>query len=208
NAGAWVLMQCKLPAEGDDPDWLPYEDLPSESSRLSKHVEDWGAPKSVVNAVRFAKRITPIHMSDVPDMPTLHKGRVIFIGDAGHGTLPTQGQGLCQPIDDCDVLHELLINFPDFADGSYPTVFKLYDEIRLPRVHFVAAQSRAIMGHLTASNYIQSRVDRFIFRAILGVKNGLSLNDATFGYNTGKDVTKALEKYRKKQGNNKVAVAA
>ncbi|KXS12407.1 FAD/NAD(P)-binding domain-containing protein [Gonapodya prolifera JEL478] len=208
NAGAWVLMQCKKPAEGEDPDWLPYQDLPRESTRLANIVEEWGAPASVTNAVRFSKRITPIHMSDVPDMSTLHKGRVLFIGDAGHGTLPTQGQGLCQAIEDCNVLHELLVNFPGFAEGDYVDVFALFDEIRLPRVHFVANQSRTVMGHLTASSNIQMKVDRFVFRLILGVRNGLSLNDAIFGYNCDKDVSKALEKYRKRRQAGKGGASA
>ncbi|KXS16816.1 hypothetical protein M427DRAFT_30929 [Gonapodya prolifera JEL478] len=62
---------------------------------------DMGITPSVVNVIRYSKRITPIYISHVPVMDTLHKGRVIFIGDSGHGIPPSQGQGLSQTIEDC-----------------------------------------------------------------------------------------------------------
>ncbi|KXS17888.1 FAD/NAD(P)-binding domain-containing protein [Gonapodya prolifera JEL478] len=186
NSGAWAIWQVlQLPGElGEDPDWEPFQDLSKEANRLADLVDSWGGPKSVSNAIRYSKRITPVMYSDLPDMPTLHKVR----------------QGLCQAIEDCNVLHELLMNFPQFSDADHPTVFQLFDEIRLPRVHYVGARSRAILEHHKVPSYLRMRIGRLFFRAFLAVSNGLALNDAVVVYNCGSDVAKALDKFMKQGG--------
>ncbi|KXS14319.1 FAD/NAD(P)-binding domain-containing protein [Gonapodya prolifera JEL478] len=180
NAGAWVLMQLKHPSDGQQPDadWLPYKDLPKASDRLGNIVQGWGAPDSVANAVRYAKRITPIHMWDLPDMATFHKGRVFLVGDAGHGIRPSLGQGHGMTIEDCAVLDVLLDQIPGFTNGQHGSVFLLYDEIRLPRVHYVASSSRDVLTHMTAAPSFQMYVGRLMFRRIVTVRN-------TFGLGAG-----------------------
>ncbi|KAJ1563198.1 hypothetical protein HK405_007057 [Cladochytrium tenue] len=199
DAGAWMLLQARLPGDGDDPDWMPVRDLPGESSRLGNIVDEWGAPKTVSDAVRYSKRITPIQMWDLPDLPSLYSGRVVFVGDSGHGTIPAQGQGLSQAIEDCDVLHELLNHFPNFSDAAtqdYKAVFRLYDEVRLPRVHFVAARSRQVLGFMTAASPLLMRIGRLIFRTIVTVRNLLGLHDAIIAYDCDTAVAKAIEKFK------------
>ncbi|KXS22199.1 FAD/NAD(P)-binding domain-containing protein [Gonapodya prolifera JEL478] len=199
NAGAWILMQLRPPQDEEDPDWRPYKDLPKESARLASIVDEWKAPKSVSAAIRYSKRITPLHMYDLPDMDTLHRGRILLVGDSGHGMLPTQGQGLCQAIEDCAVIYDLFGRFPDLSRGDvHPTVFRLYDSIRLKRVHFVASASRQVAAHWTASSGVQMRVGRFVFRTIVLVKNLFGLNDKILAHNFEADVEKALAEYQRR----------
>ncbi|KXS21664.1 hypothetical protein M427DRAFT_130409 [Gonapodya prolifera JEL478] len=205
--------------EDSDFDWAPYQDLPKEANHMADMVASWDAPKSVVNAVRYSKRITSVWLSDVPDMKTLHQGRIIFIGDSGHGVPSSQGQGLSQvrtlqnsaggqyggvdcswtchqTLEDCAVLNEL-INFPGFADGDHKTVFKLFDDIRLPRVHSVAARSRMIWKTTHSSSYFGMRAGRIFLRTLFGIMNFFKIEDDIFGYKCDRDIAKALEKYRK-----------
>ncbi|KXS20488.1 FAD/NAD(P)-binding domain-containing protein [Gonapodya prolifera JEL478] len=217
RAGSWILLQLTPPESDTDPDWEPYANLPREADRLAEVTQGWGAVESVVDAVRYAKRITPLHMFDLPDMETLHKGRVIFVGDSGHGTLPTQGQGVSQAIEDCAVLAKLMDHFPDFGAVSInsndtptdtpthmdhtATVLHLYDQIRLPRAHFVAAASRAVAARWKANSRVQMRIGRLIFRSIVALKNTLRLNDAILAYDYEPDVEKAVKAVQKKSGN-------
>ncbi|KAJ1563824.1 hypothetical protein HK405_000622 [Cladochytrium tenue] len=198
-AGAWMMMQLRQPEEQEDPDWRPYKDLPREAARLAETARGWGAPASLTDAVRHATRITPVHMFDLPDMPTLHKGRVILVGDSGHGTLPTFGQGLNQAIEDCAVLHELLGAFPDIASSTAQraTAFAVYDQVRLVRVHHIAAASRAVAARWAASSWLQMRVGRVIFRTIVAVQNTLGLNDAILAYDYLPDLQGAIEAHKK-----------
>ncbi|KXS10822.1 FAD/NAD(P)-binding domain-containing protein [Gonapodya prolifera JEL478] len=198
NIGSWVIAMIKQPEEvEEESDWNPVKDVPKQANHIADMVEKWGALKSASNAIRYSKRITPIWLSDVPDMKTLHKGRVIFIGDSGHGIPPTQGQGLSQSIEDCAVLNELIINFPNFSTSDHAAVFKLFDEIRLPRVHSVAAQSRMIMKQMYASSVMSMRIGRIFLKALFGVQNLFGLEDAVFGYKCDRDIAKVLAKYKK-----------
>ncbi|KAJ1565196.1 hypothetical protein HK405_012940, partial [Cladochytrium tenue] len=137
GVGAWMIMQVRGASDPDaaaiaamagaDASWRPYEDLPGEAARLAAVVESWGAPRALTDTVRRAHRIAPVHMYNLPDMPTLQKGRIVFVGDSGHGTFPTHGQGLNQALEDVGVLYELLGHFPGFSRGDHTSVLAVYD---------------------------------------------------------------------------------
>ncbi|KXS16541.1 FAD/NAD(P)-binding domain-containing protein [Gonapodya prolifera JEL478] len=150
---------------------------------FTRFVNEWGAPKHVVDLVRVADRITPIFMWDLPDMPTQHKGRVLLIGDAGHATLPSLGQGLAMGIKDCGVLHDLMTLLPD---SNHAVLFKLYEKIQLPRLLSIAAKSREIARYQTAS----SRIEMWFGR------NQFGLKDSVTGYIYEHDVARVMERYK------------
>ncbi|KAJ3075886.1 hypothetical protein HDU98_006657 [Podochytrium sp. JEL0797] len=171
-------------------DWRPVSDLPKESETLAALTASWGAPASVATCIRNAKRINPVSIYDLPDLATLHKGRVILVGDAAHGTLPTYGQGLNQAIEDGAALGDLFGHF-QHAD-SYKKVFEVYDEVRKPRVQKCAAMSRTMGDRLQASSTVGMRIGRFIMRTIMTVTNVFQLNDAILYHNYRDDLVKAV----------------
>ncbi|KAJ3035745.1 hypothetical protein HDU99_010560, partial [Rhizoclosmatium hyalinum] len=95
----------------DNEDWRPSSTLPSDAAALAALVKSWGAPSSVVNCIQHAQRITRVSLYYLPDLPILHSGRVVLVGDAAHGTLPTYGQGLNQALEDAGTIGALFSHF-------------------------------------------------------------------------------------------------
>ncbi|KAJ3057768.1 hypothetical protein HDU99_007140, partial [Rhizoclosmatium hyalinum] len=85
TTGAFFVadLNATKPLDGGD-DWRPYTDLPKESSELADLVASWGAAQNVVNCIRYAKRINPANLYDLPNLSTFYKGRVVLVGDAAH----------------------------------------------------------------------------------------------------------------------------
>ncbi|ORY45119.1 FAD/NAD(P)-binding domain-containing protein [Rhizoclosmatium globosum] len=102
TGGAFNIIDWNKPegVTSDDADWKPYLDLPKETSKLAEVLEGWGMKQNLVDVVRTAKRLAPLSLVDLPDLPVFYKGRVVLIGDAAHGTLPTMGQGLNLALED------------------------------------------------------------------------------------------------------------
>lgn len=65
--------------------------------------------------------------------PPWHKGRVVIMGDAAHGTTPHLGQGAAQAVEDAVVLSELAIS----DGGDIEHMMSKYLERRYERVKFV-----------------------------------------------------------------------
>jgi salicylate hydroxylase len=61
-----------------------FKEFPDWCKRLFKHAPELGLWQ----------------LRDLDPLETWHRGRVILIGDASHGMLPTQGQGASQSIED------------------------------------------------------------------------------------------------------------
>ncbi|KAJ3116442.1 hypothetical protein HK100_001065 [Physocladia obscura] len=197
--GSWMIMQVdKGPANDqvEDDEWRPYTDLPTESKKLAGVVEGWGVPQSMVNCVRFANRITPVSIYDLHDMSTFSKGRVLLVGDAAHGTIPTIGQGLNTGFEDAAVLSDLFAEFPaSNAAENYKTVFELYDKIRLPRVRAIYLSARDVGTRMKAKSEFQARVGRFMMRTVFSLLSLFGVGDVGV-YDYRKDVEKVLSEYR------------
>ncbi|KAI9342272.1 hypothetical protein BDR26DRAFT_967517 [Obelidium mucronatum] len=171
-------------------EWRPVTNLPKEAEKLAATVDSWGAPKCVGMCIRNAKRITPVNLYDLPDLPILYKGRVVFVGDAAHGTLPTYGQGLNQAIEDAAALGDLFGHFKEAED--YSKVFEIYNKVRLPRVHKCAELSRGVAARFRAASPFAMRVGRFIMKVIFTITNMLELNDAILYHDYRKDLVEAV----------------
>ncbi|KAJ3115417.1 hypothetical protein HK100_001353 [Physocladia obscura] len=179
KVGSWFVIQVDAKqtenvSEEDLDSWRPHTDLPKESKRLANVIKGWGASSNLVDCVANAKRITPLNIYDLPDLPALHKGRVILLGDAAHGTIPALGQGFCSGIEDAAVLGELFAEFPD----DYKTVFKLFDQVRIPRIRAITKGSRDISGRLKAGSPFTAEIGRALMKVILSVKRFIGVPDA------------------------------
>ncbi|KAJ3279688.1 hypothetical protein HDU79_000372 [Rhizoclosmatium sp. JEL0117] len=181
-------MDAFKPVDAED-DWRPVSDLPTESTNLADEVASWGTHPSIVNCVRHARRISPVNLYDLPDLPRFHKGRVVLVGDAAHGMLPFLTQGLGQSIEDASVLCDLLGHY---QDKDYKTAFAKYDEIRVPRAHMVAGESRTTYSRLKAANGFQMKFGRFMMRLVFSILNFLGKMDDISLHDCRDDVVKAV----------------
>ncbi|ORY45109.1 FAD/NAD(P)-binding domain-containing protein [Rhizoclosmatium globosum] len=113
--GVFVVLDWNKPdgVQSDEVDWKPCR------------VESWGIDKHLVDCVRAAKRLSPVSLKDLPDLPVLYKGRV----------------GLNLALEDAATLGDLFGHFQENEDVE--KVFALYDQIRKPKVHELSAHSRS-----------------------------------------------------------------
>ncbi|KAJ3073704.1 hypothetical protein HDU99_001860, partial [Rhizoclosmatium hyalinum] len=189
NEGAFMV--CDLspvkPLDSAD-DWRPYNDLPKESAQLADLAASWGAPPNLVICLRHAKRISPANLYDLPDIHEFHKGRVILVGDAAHGTIPLYGQGLNQAIEDAGVLADLMGHFQD----DYKKAFELYDKIRIPRTHLCAAEARKTGVRMKASTKFEMKFGRFMMKLVFNILNYFNLDDEIYYHDFRDDVKKAV----------------
>ncbi|KAJ1549176.1 hypothetical protein HK405_008493 [Cladochytrium tenue] len=174
--------------------WRPYSELPQESERLAATVVRWGVPAHVVNSVKHARRITPAAIFDLPDLSALARGRVVLVGDAAHGTVPTIGQGLNCAFEDAATLVDLFYELG--GAEKYAAVFELYGRVRIPRMRTVCKTARDVAASLKQGSAAKARFGRFMMRLVFSVFSHFGVSDATVGYDYKKDVMTAVAKYR------------
>jgi salicylate hydroxylase len=105
-------------------------------------------------------------LADHDPAPFYNRGSICMIGDAAHATMPFNGQGAAQSIDDSCLLTALFAHVT-LLGSQVEQAFKIFDEIRRPRTQKVAELSRQF-GRMYA--YAESGVDDDInkMRAIFG----------------------------------------
>ncbi|ORY48072.1 FAD/NAD(P)-binding domain-containing protein [Rhizoclosmatium globosum] len=182
------LLDKSQPLEGGD-DWRPVTDLPKEAEKLGDLLQSWGAVPGVVEGIRRAKRINPVNLYDLADMPTFYKGRVVLVGDAAHGTVPLYGQGLNQALEDGGVLGDLMGHF---QDTEYTKAFEVYDQIRIPRTRMTSAVARQTMSRMMVSSYPQQVIARFMMRTVINIKEFLGKDDEVLFHDFRDDVRAAV----------------
>ncbi|KAJ3285893.1 hypothetical protein HDU79_006971 [Rhizoclosmatium sp. JEL0117] len=165
--------------------WKPFSNLAVESTLHANALASFGFKKTLVECVRNARRLAPLSLVDLPDLPFFHKSRVVLIGDAAHGTLPTYGQGINLAIEDAVTLTDLLVYYPP----TDPTIaFSMYDKIRKPHVQAVSKHSRVLATRMRARNQIEMRVGRLIMRTVFAVQESFGVNDDIYDHDCREDV--------------------
>lgn len=99
-----------------------------------------GWPQAVQNLI---DRLHPLEtnrleIADLDPLDTLVKGRVALLGDAGHATTPTLGQGGCQAIEDAEILSRYLVS----TNISVSDALKRYEQARKDRVSELVLKAR------------------------------------------------------------------
>ncbi|MFJ4776168.1 FAD-dependent oxidoreductase [Streptomyces sp. NPDC088762] len=124
-------------------------------------------------------------------LPSLHHGRIAWLGDAAHAMAPNLGQGGCQAIEDAVVLAHLLPP-GDSADSannvknadSVPAALAAYTAARLDRTDAVRVRARrvgrlgALRNPLAAAARdlaVRAVPDRLALRGMDGLFNGFRL---------------------------------
>ena len=73
--------------------------------------------------------------SDLPSVPTWHRGPMVIVGDAAHAPSPTSGQGASVAAEDAVVLAKCLRDLP-----AIPDALAAYERLRRSRVERIVAQ--------------------------------------------------------------------
>ena len=76
--------------------------------------------------------------SDIVEIESWSRGRIIVIGDAAHAMSPLLGQGAGTAMEDAYALARLLEKF----DGDYNLAFSELEKLRKPRTTLIAKRAR------------------------------------------------------------------
>lgn len=124
-------------AEGDG-FFIPEDQL---IPRLKAHLSEYPAPviARLIDQITDPKGVICRPLETILVPKPWHKGRVLLIGDAVHGTIPQLGQGASLAIEDAVVLGELLGQETDLQ-----TVFDKFMERRFDRCKMIVDVSAQI----------------------------------------------------------------
>ncbi|TVY76168.1 6-methylsalicylic acid decarboxylase atA [Lachnellula suecica] len=126
----------------------------------------WTKDARDLATLAFRDPSTEWKLADHDPAPFYYRGRVYMVGDAAHATMPFNGQGAAQSIEDAALLTALFEHVTEL-DTHVERALKVYDEMRRPRTQKVAEISRAF-GRMFA--YAEEGVgdDLNKMRAIMG----------------------------------------
>ncbi|GEA79669.1 FAD-dependent monooxygenase [Cellulomonas uda] len=129
--------------------WYGYAAMPErtvlddELGAARERFAGWAAP---VHEVLAATAPDVVMRHDVHQLPgglrRYTTGRVVMIGDAAHGTLPTMGQGAATALEDGPCVG-LLVGAPVAAGGRLAPALDGFDAARRPRCRALARSSVA-----------------------------------------------------------------
>ncbi|MZI94935.1 FAD-dependent urate hydroxylase HpxO [Vibrio sp. CAIM 722] len=113
------------------------EDRASAKSDLARYFSGWAEPVQTLIKAIDSDAVNRIEVHDIEPFPTLVKGRVALLGDAGHSTTPDIGQGGCAAFEDAVVLSEVLQD-----SGDIIAALKSYEAQRAGRVKDLVLKAR------------------------------------------------------------------
>ena len=99
-----------------------------------------GWPEAVQNLIQALNPLQTnrLEIHDLDPLEKLVRGRVVLLGDAGHATTPTLGQGGCQAIEDVEALTRCLIT----TNISVTDALKRYEAERKERTASLVLKAR------------------------------------------------------------------
>jgi FAD-dependent urate hydroxylase len=107
-------------------------------AELAKHFAGW--PPAIQNLIQTLDPETTnrLEISDIDPPAHLVKGRMALVGDSGHATTPTLGQGGCQAMEDAAVLARYLVT----TNISVADALQRYEKARKDRTAKLTLKAR------------------------------------------------------------------
>lgn len=105
---------------------------------LAEIFAGWAQPVQNLIAQLDPEQVNRLEISDIDPLPHLVKGRIALVGDSGHATTPTLGQGGCQAMEDAEVLCRYLVT----TNISVEDALKRYEAERKERVAKLVLKAR------------------------------------------------------------------
>lgn len=99
-----------------------------------------GWPESVQNLIQQLNPLETnrLEIHDLDPLEKLARGRVVLVGDAGHATTPTLGQGGCQAMEDAEILCRYLVT----TNISVEDALQRYESARKERTARLVLKAR------------------------------------------------------------------
>lgn len=133
-----------------------------------------------------------------PELPTWHKDNLVLIGDAAHALQPSSGQGACQALEDSEALALLLSRYLDLPNTTQKAAItgtlKKFDELRMPRLAKIYAQSSKFAKTKTDMNIVQEFLMYFFIWLMHKVGAFQKYNDELFEYDLPAEVDRVMGK--------------
>lgn len=111
------------------------ENIPIE---LAQHFEGWPEPVQKLIQTLDPHQTNRLEISDIDPPAHLAKGRVALLGDSGHATTPTLGQGGCQAMEDAATLARYLVT----TNISVADALQRYERARKERTASLVLKAR------------------------------------------------------------------
>jgi salicylate hydroxylase len=101
----------------------------------------WTKDARDIATLAFRDPSTEWKLADHDPAPFYSRGRICMVGDAAHATMPFNGQGAAQSIEDATLLTALFEHVTEL-ETQVEKALAVYDELRRPRSQKVAELSR------------------------------------------------------------------
>jgi len=105
---------------------------------LGQIFQGWASPVQTLIQTLNPLKTNRLEIHDLNPLNTLVKGRIALLGDAGHATTPTLGQGGCQAMEDAAVLCRYLVT----TNVSVEDALKRYELDRKTRTSELVLKAR------------------------------------------------------------------
>lgn len=177
-----------MPVAEDETYWYGYVAMPQrtviadELAAAKCRFAGWAEP---IQQILAATEPTAVLRHDVHHLPSglprYTKGRVVMVGDAAHGFLPTMGQGVATALED-GVCVGLLVGHPVAAGGRLSAALEGFDRARRPRCR---ALGRASMLTARFGSHLSGGCRQALRNAVLRLAPASAINrgaDSAMGW--------------------------
>jgi 2-polyprenyl-6-methoxyphenol hydroxylase-like FAD-dependent oxidoreductase len=148
-----------VPISGGRSYWFGLVTGGDGSEDLEAEFAGWHDPIAAVLAACPPAERSYLPLSDLPPLPTWHRGNVLLVGDAAHATTPNLGQGAAQALEDVAALVALL------RDRPPAPAFVALEKARKRRAERIVWQSRLAGRLLQTSSPAVARLRNAAMRA-------------------------------------------
>jgi FAD-dependent urate hydroxylase len=105
---------------------------------LAKLFDGWPAAVQALITKLDPLATNRLEIHDIDPPERLARGRAVLLGDAGHATTPTLGQGGCQAVEDAEVLTRYLVT----TNINVPDALLRYEQARKERTASLVLKAR------------------------------------------------------------------